>query len=286
MKKTLSLLTGFFLIFMLAACNQTADPVSNSEKNKEEATNTTEKTSKLTLEEVLEKSTTASESLKSFSVKMDMSQNISSDQDDMNMDTHSVIDMDVVTEPMAFYQKMKMSMGEETFETESYFSEEGMFFYEPSNGQWMKFPQDMTDAFMQMSGQQQNPGEELKKLQKFVDDFTFEQDEKNFILKLKASGDKFNDFIKEAAVEALPPEMAQEDLLSGMKVNAMEYEILIDKETFNPVAIIMDMDMEMTIENQTIKMKQKMNGQYSNLNKVEKITVPQNVVDSAVEMDM
>ncbi|WP_368773329.1 DUF6612 family protein, partial [Escherichia coli] len=70
----------------------------------------------------------------SFSVKMDMSQNISSDQDDMNMDTHSVIDMDVVTEPMAFYQKMKMSMGEETFETESYFSEEGMFFYEPSNG--------------------------------------------------------------------------------------------------------------------------------------------------------
>ncbi|WP_343032846.1 DUF6612 family protein [Cytobacillus depressus] len=286
MKKTLSILAGFLLIFMLAACNQTATPVNKEGTNKTEP-EVTEKPSELTLEEVLEKSTEASNGLKSFSVKMDVEQDMSSDQEELNMNTQSIIEMDVVTDPMAFYQKMTMSLADtgENFQTESYFSEDGMFFYEPSGQQWMKFPQEMTDAFLQMAGQQSNPGDELKKLQKFVEDFTFEQDAKNYILKLKASGDKFNDFIKETAAEALPPEMAMEGLMDDMKINAVEYEFLIDKESFYPVALDVLMEMEMTIEDQTIVMKQKMNGQYSKLNEIEAITVPQEVIDSAVEME-
>ncbi|MFE8698165.1 DUF6612 family protein [Cytobacillus sp. FJAT-53684] len=291
MKKSLSILTGLLLVFMLTACNETAKPVNDSATNNEKAPKVEEaeeKPSELTLEEVMNKSTEASESLKSFSVKMDMVQDMSSDQEEMNIKTASVIDMNIVTEPMAFYQKMKMSMGEESesFETESYFSKDGMFFYEPSANQWMKFPQEMTDTFLQMSGNQSNPSEELKKLQKFVDDFTFEQDSNHYILKLKASGDKFNDFIKETAAEQLPPEMAQEDILGNMKIHAVDYEILIDKTTFYPVALNMNMDMEMTIEGQTIAMKQQMKGQYSNHNKIETVTVPQEVIDSAVEMGL
>lgn len=283
MKKSLSILIGLLLVFMLAACNQTATPVNNATNNNEESSK--EKQSELTLEEVLEKSTAASENLKSFSVKMDMNQTISSSLDEMNMDTHSVIDMDVVMDPMTFYQKMTMTMGEEKVEMESYFSEEGMFFYEPSGGQWMKFPQEMADMFLQMAGEQQNPGDELKKLQKFVDDFTFEQDDKNFILKLKAAGEKFNDFIKETAMESMPAEMAGEELFNNMNIKSVDYEIVVDKETFNPVSLIMDMDMDMTIEDETINLKQKVNAQYLNLNKIDAITVPQEVIDSAVEMD-
>ncbi|MBU8879852.1 hypothetical protein BGM26_12715 [Bacillus sp. FJAT-29790] len=283
MKKTLSVLTGFLMIFMLAACNQTAKPVNQSDKE-----TTAEKPSDLTLEEVLDKSTKASESLKGFSIKLDMTQNMSSDQEEQDLNTKSVIDMNIVTEPMAFYQKMTMSVegSEEKFETESYFTEEGMFFFDAAGAQWMKFPKEMSDSLLQMSAQQTNPGEELKKLQKFVDDFTFKQDQKNYILKLEASGEKFNDFIKETAVGAMPPEMAQDELLNNMKINSMEYEILVDKETFYPVSLNMVIDMEITVENQTIVMKQKMHGQYSNHNKVEIISVPKEVIDTAVEMNI
>lgn len=284
LKKNLSYLIGLLLVFMLAACGQTAKTVNESTNNNGESNSKSE--SKLTLEEVLEKSTAASENLKSFSVKMEMTQNISSSEAEMNMDTHSSIDMDVVMDPMAFYQKMSMTMGEEKVDMESYFTEDGMYLYEPSGGEWIKFPQEMTDMFLQMAGQQQNPGEELKKLQQFVDDFTFEQDDKNFILKLKASGDKFNDFIKETAMESMPAGMADEDLFSNMKINSVDYEILVDKETFNPVALKMDMDMEMTVEEVTISLKQAVDAKYLNLNKVDVITVPQEVLDSAVEMDM
>jgi len=188
---------------------------------------------------------------------------------------------------MAFYQKMTMTMGEEKVDMESYFSEAGMFFYEPSAGQWMKFPQEMTDMFLQMAGEQQNPGEELKKLQQFADDFTFEQDDKNFILKLKAKGEKFNDFIKETAKESMPAGMTEEDdLFDNMNIKSVDYEILVDKDTFNPVSLKMDMEMDMTVESETITLKQKMNAQYLNLNAIDAITVPQEVIDSAVDIDM
>jgi hypothetical protein len=289
LKKSLAILTGFFMILMLAACNETAKPVNESAAGTEKEETKTEESSEMTLEEVLKKSTEASEELKSFSVNMDMSQVMSSGAEGENMNIDSVIDMDVTTDPMAFYQKMTMSMAgaEESYDIESYFTEEGMFLYDAAGKQWMKFPKEMSDDLLQMSSQQTNPGEELKKLQEFVDDFTFEQDAKSYILKLKADGEKFNDFVKETAAETLPPELAANgEMLDNMNIKGVEYEIVIDKETFYPSVLNMIMDMEITAEGQKISMKQNMNGQYSNYNKVEAITVPQEVLDTAMEMEM
>ncbi|MEK4280919.1 MULTISPECIES: DUF6612 family protein [unclassified Cytobacillus] len=289
MKKSLAILASFFMIFMLAACNETAKPANGSSAGTEKEETNTEESSEMTLEEVLKKSTEASQELKSFSVKMNMNQEMSSGAEGENMNIDSVIDMDVTTDPMAFYQKMAMSMAgaEESFDMESYFNEDGMFLYDAAGKQWMKFPKEMSDDLIQMSSQQTNPGEELKKLQEFVDDFTFEQDEKSFILKLKADGEKFNDFVKETAAETLPPEMAANgEMLENMNIKGVEYEIVIDKETFYPNVLNMVMDMEITAEGQKITMKQNMNGEYSNYNKVEAISVPQEVLDSAVEMEM
>src|SRR5690606_31996704 len=129
LKKSLSILAGFLLILMFAACGKTADPVKESASKSEGGNDKekTEETSDLTLEEVFNISTEASESLKRFTVKMDMNQNMSTGKDDQEMNITSEINMDVITDPMTFYQKMKMRMegAEESFDTESYFTEEG-----------------------------------------------------------------------------------------------------------------------------------------------------------------
>ncbi len=283
MKKTLLILTGFLLIFMLAACGQTAKPVDNAQGNKEGK----KETSALTLEEVFAKTTAASEDLKSFSVVMDMNMEMSSDQEESSMNMQSAIEMDAVTDPMAFHQKMKMLMAGEELETENYFSKDGMFMLDPTSGQWMKFPQEMTDVFLQTVDQQQsNPAVQLKQLEKFIGDFTFEQDDKQFILKLKASGDKFNDFVKETVAASMPPELSQDEFLNNMNISSVDYEIFIDKKTFHPSVFNMNLEMEMTIEEQTIQMKQELKSQYKNYNELETITIPQEVLDSAVEMPM
>lgn len=278
----------FAFMFMLAACNQTAAPVAEEEPNKEEETTEEENISELTLEEVFQKSAEASENLKSFSVKMGLKQEMTAaGEEAMNID--SDINMDVTTDPLSFYQKMAMSLGDtgESFDTESYFTTDGVYIFDGTGGQWMKFPQEMADQLMQISNQQTNPAEELNKLKQFVEDFKFEQDDKNYILTLNASGEKFNNFIKETAAESLPAELAaSEEIFNDMTINQINYVIHIDKETFYPMILNMTMDMEIGIEGEQLQIVQNMNGEYLNHNKVEAISVPQEVIDLAVEMEM
>lgn len=290
MKKTLPIIFAVFLMFLLAACDQTAKTVNENldvtnEKVEEE------NKSELTLEQVMTKSVEASEKIKSFAVQMDMTQEMSdgNQADVMNMD--STIDMKVFTDPMSIYQKMDMDMTEAGIEnvytTEMYLSEEGIFVYDSAENQWTKFPQEMSDQLMQLSDQQSNPSEELKKLEQFADDFVFEQDAENYLFTLNADGDKFTDFIKETVKETLPQDLyADGEVFNNMKINQINYEIIINKETFYPTNIKTVMDMEISAEGETIHLKQNMEGTYSEYNKINEVKVPQDVIDKAVEMEM
>lgn len=276
MKKTLSILTGFLLILLLAACNQTAEPVNEKE---------TLEDSDLTLSEVLEKSTAASAELKNFAAKMEIEQEMSGAE---TMTIKSSIDMKASQNPIAFYQKMNMELpgSTESFETEMYFTEEGIYMFEPMDGGWMKFPTEMADMIMQTTAQQPNPAEELERLKKFMDDFTFEQDEKFFILKLSASGDKFKELIDETLQETLPELTGDMNTALDMNINSVEYEIWVYKDTFFPGKMNISMDMDMSAEGETVNVKQRMNGEYTDHNKVGEITIPQEILDSALDMGM
>jgi len=71
-----------------------------------------------------------------------------------------------------------------------------------------------------------------------------------------------------------------------MKINQINYEIIINKETFYPTNIKTVMDMEISAEGETIHLKQNMEGTYSEYNKINEVKVPQDVIDKAVEMEM
>ncbi|HHY75050.1 MAG TPA: hypothetical protein GX497_17885 [Bacillus bacterium] len=279
LKKSLSVVLGFVLVLMLAACNQTAQPTEKS--------NNVSK-SNLTVEQLFERSTEASATIKSFTVDMDMKQNMSGVPEVGDMVIDSKIEMQFVTDPIQMYQKLKMNMGEEVgnIDTEVYLTKDGMFMYEPTQGGWMKFPTNMSEELMNLSNQQGNPLDELKKLQSFIDDFSYEEDNKNYILKLTASGDKLTQFIKET-MQSLSPELAENEMLTeGMKINNMKYEIAIDKETYLPNQLHVVMDLDFTMEGETMRLSQTVNGVYTSYNEIDSITVPKDVLDNAVEMDM
>lgn len=281
MKKGLSILLGFFFVLMLTACNSSAETMNNEDG----ASN--EKKSDLTLEQVFEKTTEASKELKSFKVKMDLKQEISSDQDEAgNVNFDSTLEMDVIQDPMAFYQKMstKTPGTEQIMEIESYFTKDGMYYYDPTSQTWMKFPSDMMDQVVQLSNQQTNPAAEIENLKKFVDDFKFQQDDKSYILLLNASGEKFTDFLKETIEQTLPEGMANStEAIESMKINKMDYEIHIDKETFYPTVLNLNMEMEMSAEGQKITIAQDVKGQYVEHNHIDEIKIPQEVIEGAVE---
>ncbi|OES46240.1 DUF6612 family protein [Domibacillus iocasae] len=71
-----------------------------------------------------------------------------------------------------------------------------------------------------------------------------------------------------------------------MSIEKVDYTINIDKETFETTTVDMIMDTTMEMEGETMQINQVMNADYSNYNDVETITVPEDIVNSAQEMQM
>jgi len=284
MKKLVFSFVSILLFFSLAACGQqTADPVDSKTKKKES----------LTLAQVFAKTTEVSKDLKSVHSEMEINQNMNLPGQDSTMDTHSNLSVDIVLNPMAMHQKMKMdikggdaSAQDQGMDIEAYLAKEGFFLYDPTTKQWMKMPEELSKQILQMPEQQANPAEQLKQLQKFTDDFSFKQNDTQYILNLKASGEKFDQFLKDNAKELMPDALKESaDALNNIKFKNVNYEIFIDKKTFNITALNMKQEMEMDMEGQKLTLKQDMKGTYSNYNQLSEIKVPKEVINSAQEMN-
>ncbi|MEI4770786.1 DUF6612 family protein [Psychrobacillus sp. FJAT-51614] len=281
MKKWTTLLAVATLTLGLAACNETAAPANDKEVAKK---------SELTLQEVYDKSMAVSEELKSVKAKIDMKQTMQLPGQDVNLDINSLMDMDYIIDPIQIHQtgttSMKSTdenMGSQEMKMESYITKDAFYMYEGESGQWMKFPQEMMNQIMSTTDQS-NPSNQLKQIEGYLEDFTFEQDNDNYILTLEASGEKFTELVKEQVDEALQNMVGAEEVEVDMIINSVNYLIHIDKETFQTNKVDMVLDMDMTIDGEKMNMKQDMKSDFSNFNQVEEIVIPQEVIDNAVEI--
>lgn len=289
MKKWAKLTAAGFLAMVLAACGQTAEPAPGTTK---------EQTSDMTLAEVFDKSMEVSNETKSLSAEVDVTQKMEQPSENLKMKTDSVMNMDITMDPLAIYQKGTTSMTAEGTEEgqempmEMYMTGQGFFMKNPDGNEWIKMPSEMYDQIAKMTKQQSDPSQQLKQLESFKDDFTFEQTDNAYVLKLAASGDKFNKLVQNQMEQFIPQMEGQEnqaaidEMMKGINIEKVDYTINIDKETFETTAVKMVMDMTMEMEGQSMKLNQTMNADYGNYNKVETITVPEDVVNNAQEMQM
>lgn len=285
MKKWKTLMVASVLTLGLAACNSTATPTSETAEDKK---------SELTLKQVFDKSLAQSESIKSLNADIEMSQVIEVPSQNVEMDTETKMTMDMFVDPLSIYQKGTTSTtvpGQDTseqpqeVEIESYMTEEGFFMNHSMSQQWVKLPADMYEQMMSMSQKQADPSQQLKDLEMFRDDFSFEQSDDMYVLKLSASGDKFNELIQKQLTETMPAmELEQENMLKDMNIEKVDYEIFIDKKTFNTSAFNMNLEMTVTVEGEEMKMSQNMKSTFDKFNEIEPIKVPQEVLDNAKAM--
>lgn len=271
----------------LAACNDTAEPKEDPETGKTEEV---ENESTMTAQEVYQKSLEVSEEQKSMHAKMDIEQTINVPSEEFEMNSEIKMEMDMVIDPVEMYQKMTMDMGEEgSMDIEMYMTGDGFYMNDPESGQWIKLPSDMyEDMIGEMSGGA-DPTLDMEMFKEFIEDFKFEQTEDEYILILSASGDKFTGLLKEIAQDNIPAglEMSEEEteLMENMKVNSLEFEIFIDKESFYTNAFNMDMDMTMNVEGQEMNIVQKVKADISKINEIGKIEIPQEVLDNAIDIN-
>ncbi|TQR21530.1 DUF6612 family protein [Psychrobacillus vulpis] len=278
MKKWTTFLAIPALSLGLVACNETTTPTKE--------TNVTE-TSKLTLKEVYDKSIKVSEELESVKVVVDMKQTMQMPKQNANLDYSSLMDMKYIIEPMQIYQTTTVHGKNQVVDIESYITKDASYMYEGTSKQWMKLPQEMME---QLTGavDQYTPVSQLTTIESYLEDFTFEQDKKKYILTLEESGEKFKKLVQEQVNEAILQNMVgdQKVLTMDMTINSfsLNYLIHIDKDSFQMNKLDFILDVDMMIVGEKANMKQNVKFDFSNFNKIDEIVIPQEVIDSAVEI--
>ncbi|MDN4606399.1 DUF6612 family protein [Sporosarcina highlanderae] len=288
MKKLIKGLGVGLLALGLSACGSAAEPKTDPDTGKKvEVTNK----SKMTAQEVYSKAMEVSEEQKSMHAVMDINQKMSMPGQGLDMDSKIKMDMDMIIDPLAMYQVMSMDMGPEigAMDMEIYMTESGFYMLDPESAQWIKMPKEMYDEMMAQMGGETDPTLDMKMFKEFKDDFKFEQTDDEYILTLNASGDKFSGLMKELMGSTFPADMEmteeEADLLNNMDLKSLDITIYIDKETFYTNAFDMKMDMTMKIEDEEMHIVQEMKSVITKINEIDEIVVPQEVIDSAVDLE-
>lgn len=270
----------------LVACSDSATPVEG----------TTDK-SDLTLEDVFNKAMDRQGNLDSLkaNVVMDQTMTMTEDGEEFNMTSSTNINMDMTTKPMAFYVDGEMSMamadGSDALEMplKMYLTEaDGFYMLDMTSDGWLKLPDESYEEMLAEAGAGTDASEQLAQLKPFLSDFTFEQNDSAYILTLNAKGEKFNDLILEQIEGSLDLDSFEEEGLTSVEdiqFDDAKYIITIDKKTFDTTKIVLDFAMVMDIEGTDAKISTTSTINYSDFNKVDAITIPKDVIDTAVESD-
>ncbi|QQK81377.1 hypothetical protein HUG20_16655 [Salicibibacter cibi] len=270
---------------------ETADSEAADENGEEDGTDDSAEgdatEEELSAEEVLSQSIEAMDQLNSYSSEMDINQSINVDGEEMPMDM--TMSMDVVLDPMAFSQTMTTPdpVTEEDMEIEQYMDEDGtIYMLEPEDDEWIMMDggsmgmEDIQDLEM-------SPQEQLEMLQEFSSELTVEEEEDHYALTIEGSGDELIELSREFATMQGDPQMEAEmdQVLGQMEINALDYVMHIDKETFYQDELEMNMEMEMEEEGQTMELSQEMQGTFSDFDEIDEIEIPQEAIDDAIDLE-
>lgn len=281
MKKIFKVLAVGTLALTLAACNSSATPTKD-----------TTKTSNLTLEQVYDKAVDRQSDIKSASANMDMTQvtKVGSGEEAMEFSINSKMEMDIIVDPLAMHLSGSMSMpdmmseGQETTDMpiEMYMKKDaGLFMKDVTTDSWLKLPDENFDAILDQTAASADAKEQLEQLKKFINDFTFEQTDKEYVLTLEAKGDKFKELIDSEINKSIEDMGLEENPMDQLTIEKINYVLHIDKETFDTKKMDMNFDLKMAVEGDELLMNTKSVVTYTDNNHLKTIDIPQSIVDNA-----
>lgn len=278
LKKRYYLAMSALSIAVVAGCGDTAEPVDGT---KDEAS--------LTLQQVFEKAMERQQNLKSVHAETNMDQvtNLMMDGETMQMTSTSNLAMDITQNPLAMYTNgnIEMDMSGEKFDMpmEMYMTEEdGFYMLNGETNEWIKLPDEQYEQIMAQAGAQANATDQLEQLQQFIDEFTFEQDDENYLLTLNIQGDEFKQFILSQMGASLGESMEMSnDILENMSFEDSQYNIVVAKDTFDTKEIDLDLKIITNIEGQETTIENDVNVVYSKFDEVDTIKIPDEVLKEA-----
>lgn len=308
MKKMKWLGAGIAAVMIMTGCNESsttevvepeeveaAEPAEGEEPAEEPATEETEPaeeeevSEELTVEDVLAKSIEAMNGVESFSTEMEVDQETTLGEEE-TIATKMTMKMDATQNPFGLYQETSMQVpdfDEGDLMAKVYFTEDGAYMNDGMEDVWFKYPDDFTQDLLALQEMQMQPEEQLEILKSYSENLTMTEDGDHYVITVEGSDqtiDQMADQLNMMFGENLGEGFGE--LTSMMDITQLDYTLHINKETFYQEAIDMMMEFSMEAEGEKISMIQHSTGTFSNFNEIESIEVPQEIIDSAEELDL
>ncbi|TDL80830.1 DUF6612 family protein [Peribacillus frigoritolerans] len=283
MKKTGWIVSLLFAL-LLAGCGQ--NTAADEEKEKKateteaESKETSETDKKATSQEVLAAASEKSAELKNFA--MDGTLNMVMKSGEETMETNADMQTKTNVKPLVMQQTMQMEAEGQTNTIDMYMDEEFIYIKDLQSGGWVKMKQ-AGPGMGEMMNQQKTmtPADQIKQLEQMADDIQMEETENEYILNVKGNGEK----LMSLTGNMIGSDPAMQAALEQMEIEQIDYTYTLDKETYFPKSLNMDIKMFITEQEQKIEMQQTITSQFSEMNELPNFSIPEEVLNEAVEVD-
>jgi len=244
-------------------------------------------------QDVYTKAIEVTEKMESAEIEMDMTQQLQTTDGAMEMMVENKSDAQIILEPLTMHQtgtmNMEMNGSSTESETEVYMTEDTWYTYDSLSDTWTRLDATMIPDLT--NTQQQNPRAQLKMLEPFINDVAFKKTDAGYVFSYAGEGEEVKEFTAKLLEEVTLPETmaglgeAASEMLEGITVNKLNYEMIVDKDTYETKTFKMDLDMSMESNGEKMNMKQNILAAYTGINTINSIEIPQEVLEHAIDLN-
>ena len=276
------------LVLALAACgNESKEAPETSKKEESDAEKQVAEPKKdeLTAVDLYKKAFEAMDEQNSMHVKMDVDHNAAAPEQDFNSSTKMNIDLDLVVEPFSLHQAAQTNVDNEKMLLEWYATDDVFYFYNEFEDIWFDLPEEDKEEFVGDITEEIDQFLFLELFEDFAKEFTVEETDDAYTIKLTSSGDKFEDLIDALVIDEMRDEFEEdEEVEIGIReISKMNIDFSIAKETFYITGFNLDLEVSLEVDGVEMIIVQKTNTVVDKLNEFDKVEIPQEVIDNAIE---
>lgn len=198
---------------------------------------------------------------------------------------------EVIEKPLKIHQTGKLSvhyppLGLIDLDVELYAVDDLFYVHENMFDHWMKvIEDDLLDFGIQLNDEH-SLSVTLEQIGAYIDDFTLEQTNDTFTFTLESNNEQFQRHIIEEMRFFQITEFTRSQNTDGMNVGNVEQldaSFTIDKETYHILSFDIEVHTEMMENGEAISVTSVIGVEFSSINEVDNITIPQEVMDGATQ---
>lgn len=289
MKKMVVLLLGVVLALGLTGCGQDKKADNNAssgaESNASAAVKTNEGVAAPAADELLTKLTDAMKDLKSLSMTATSKQHlvikVGEDTQEQNIDME--IKSDIIQDPLSMKQELHMAMGDlGNQDVTQYITADGIYML--TGGSWVKLTDETMIATLKDAAKETaDATQQIEQFKTIAGEMKVTEEGGDYVLKANLSGDNMKELAKSLLSQNGGENQAETmAVLDQMNIDNINIVYSINKETYLPSKMSVEMNMDMEAEGQQVSMEMKMDSAFSKFNEIDAIEVPQEALDNAI----